>query len=325
MIFPIDVHRKATNTKKLVGQDRTAVFMQLFFFANVVCFFVLRVVLSSLIGAGIVVVLIVQLAIFIVVGITLFRYVVFREDEKIREYNNYEGDSFTKYLYLRKDSEEVFDINKLKVCVFEYENETATCTMCFRFGSNDNVKAKHTRLALEHIIGLVNSMGFEIRFVNMPENFKNSIEFKQHVAGINSVEDKNLAKNLRDILDENLKTSYAECNVDVMYMTIRSVASYQRYELESVLRGILKTLEESVNCFRSVTFLEMDELLEFYKEFYTVAAIDLARMRALDLAGDLDDRYKKVVALYSLRSTEGKTYRADKSLEQVFNVSERRI
>ena len=326
MVFPLDVHRKVAETRKLVGQDRTAVLIQLFCFVNIICFFVLRFIFKSFLMVSTKWALLTQVVLFLTLGIFFFRFVIFREDEKVREYKGYESDSFAKFLYLRKDSEETLDIRQEKVSVFEYANGTATCTMCFKFGSNDDVRARNTRQVLDVIVGLIADYGFESRIVSSPEDFSNSIEFKQHVSVVNSVEDRVLAKVLRDVSKAVIDTSHAESNVDEIYLTIRTATNYQKYELEGLLKAIFKVLLENVTAFRSVSFLDMDELLEFYRYFYTIEAIDLAMMRALDLAAELDEDYRKIVSLHTIISEDGKRYHpGNQNVELPIATKERRV
>lgn len=325
MIFPLDVHRKVSETRKLVGQDRTAVLIQLFLFANVACFFLLRFIFTGLLGIGTRWAVLAQIVLFVFIGVLLFRFVIFKEDEKVREYKGFESDSFTKFLFIRKDSESYVDIKRDKVSVFEYANGTTTCVINFKFGSNDDIKSKYTQEVLDNIYGLIANYGFESRVICTPENFKNSLEFKRHINAINNVEDKTLAKVLRDVSNAVIETSNEESNVDEIYLIIRTSANYQKYELEGLLKGIMKVLLENITAFRSVSFLDMAELLEFYRQFYTVEAIDVTMMRALDLAEEIDDDYKKIVELYSLVATDGKRYKVNRNDEIQFVTRERSL
>ena len=324
MIFPLDVYRKVSETRKLVGQDRTAVLIQLFLLINVVCYFVLRFFFNSILQVSTKWALVAQIFLFFVFGYFYFRFIIFREDEKINEYKNAENDSFARYLQVRKDSETVTEIAKKKVHVFEFANGTATCVLCFKFGSNDDVKASNTFIALDTILGLIADYGFESRVVSAPEDFRKSKEFQNYVDKINSINNRQLAFTLKEISDAVLQTSYEESNVDCIYVCVRTSTSYQKGELEGVIKAILKTLYETVTAFRSFEFLDMAELLEFYRYFYTVAAIDLAMMRAIDLAADLDDDYNRIVSLHSLVSTDNKRYRIDDETD-AFSMRERSL
>ena len=102
MIFPIDVHKRALNSRKLAASDRNTVIMQVFVVANIACFFILKYVFTTLLGMGTIWAVIAQIVLFISIGIALFRFVIFNEDEKLQEMRNADSDSFAKYIQVIK-------------------------------------------------------------------------------------------------------------------------------------------------------------------------------------------------------------------------------
>lgn len=145
MIFPIDVHKRALNSRKLAASDRNTVIMQVFVVANIACFFILKYVFTTLLGMGTIWAVIAQIVLFISIGIALFRFVIFNEDEKLQEMRNADSDSFAKYIQVRKEGETEIEVNNQKVNIFEYVNGQVFFTMLFRYGSNDDAKANNTK------------------------------------------------------------------------------------------------------------------------------------------------------------------------------------
>lgn len=325
MIFPVDVHRNIVNTKKLVGRDRTAVIIQLFLFANVCLFFLLRFIFRQVLQISIAFAWISQIIICIFAGIFIFRIFIFKEDEKIRESESSESDSFSKYLNIRKDSWYSHNVGRHTINLYEYTNGTSAGTICFKFGSNDNAKAANTARVLNQLYKLVADYGYELRTVMLPEKFENSREFKKYVADVNAVQDKVLGKTLREIADSSIQYSRERANVDALYITIRSNSTYQRGELESLFCAFYKILDENVTCFRDVSLLDMSELMEFYRDFSTVEAIDLTMTKALDMIDTLESDYAKVIGVYCYFSEEGRKFKNEKILQGAFHLNERRI
>lgn len=326
MIFPIDVYDRVANRKKLVGQDKTNFILTLFIFLNVVCFFVLQYLLKTFFNAPMWFIILVQICIFLFVGTLIFRFVIFNEDAKIKEFDNYDNDSFTKFLHFKKDNVHSFDFKNKNVNVFEYSNGSAMATICFKYGSNNNIKANNTRQVLEAIFKRLCDYNMEFRTISKTENFKNSEEFNSFISNMNKIGDKNLAAYILEVTDNIVRTSYDECNTDSLYLVIKTSGSYQIDDLEQMLRSIIHILSENINSFRSVEFLNLEQLTEFYKEFYTVEAIDFSMMRAIDLANDIEENFSKVVYLYSLQSDTGKIYKTNNAkLDKILPVNERRI
>lgn len=325
MIFPNNVHKRAVEARKLMSQDKTAIFMQFFIIANVVCFFILRFVFQTFLGLGTGWAILAQLILFLVVGVMLFRIVIFKEDEKIREMQDRQSDSFARFLYVRKDNISTIDVADKKINVFEYTNGCITATIRFKFGSNNDAIAKTTAKVLEEIYGIICMYNFEFCTDAMPEVFSNSAEYRRHLTQINSVRDKKLSLVLRTISKIILTKSEESCNTDVLYISLKSKIPGDKEQLENILVSIIKVLSENITCFRSVEFLDIDQLLEFYRDYYLIEAIDLAMMKAIDLSANLNDEYSKLISLYSLQATDGKSYRVSNNSALDFKTKEREL
>ena len=325
MIFPNDVHKRIQNQSKIAGENKTQLIITVFVLGNVFGFIGIRWFLVTFFGAPESAVILTHLTIALFVFVFVFRFLIFNENEKKKEFKGEESDSFAKYMYLRKDVIHDSSIGNKYVHFFEYVNGTSTCTLEFRFGSNDDNKADMSKEILDRIIGAVLNNGFEYRLVCMPEDFSNSHEFKEHVNMVNGIKDTGLRNAVMQITDGIMTTSYRECNVDVIYLTIRSVTNFQKYDLEMLTRTITGIIGNYVSAFRSVEFLNIDQLLEFYREFYRIAAIDLAMMKTIELAKDVDVDFGSIVQLFSVTSDTGKTFLVNANENNVFSTTERRI
>lgn len=325
MIFPRDVHSVLQNQRKLVGQNKTQLIVTIFIVGNIACFFFLSHVFSAYVTKDIKWVIITQLLIMVIIGIFVFRFFIFNESEKTAEYQNANSDSFARYLYLRKDLSKEIAFGNHKVNAFEFVNGTSTCTFIMRFGSTDNRKSKNTCIMFEQLASKVSSYGFEFRFVTMSEDFRTSKEFAQHIAQINNIQDVEFRKTIMGITNCVMDVSERESNTDIVYFTIRTVSNYQKAELEALLREVLTIFAESNTSLRSIYSLNADQLLDFYRHFYKIAAIDLTMMKAIELSEDLDNTFANIVKLIELRSTDGRVFQKDQDLDNLFSIPERRI
>lgn len=309
MIFPHDVYKRMVNQKRLVGQNKAQLIVILFIIGNLFCFLMLNAFVAGYFRNGFKVCLLIQGVIIVISGILIFRFVIFDENTKKQEYQGAENDSFAKYMNLRKDFMNTYNIAGRDIFAFEYTNGSATCTLEFRFGNNSEEKALITRQSYEEILQVIGNYGFESRAIVMSEDFKDSVEFKEHVQLINNMKNKSLANTIMKINDSILKESATYCCVDVIYLMIRTTTNYQKDELGSLLKQIYSILYNNRTAFRSVTFLNLDALLELYRVFYGVAAIDLSMMKTIELAKELSEEFNQIVELYSLHSTSGKTFK----------------
>ncbi len=325
MVFPNNVHKRAANARKLLAQDRNSIIVQLFLIANVICFFVLKFFFNTFLGLGTSWALMAQLVLFLSIGVLIFRVAIFKEDEKLQEYQDRQSDSFARYLQVRKDNIEQAEIQDSLVHVFEYTNGCVTTTIQFKFGSNNDTVANNTKMVLETIYGLICSYNFEFRTDAGPEIFYNSREYKMHLKQINSISNKKLSLHLRRLSKEAADIADKESNTDALYITLKSKLPGEKAQLESLLGHIIRILSENITCFRSVDFLSIDQLIEFYREFYNIAAIDIAMMKAIELSSVITQDYTDLVKLFSLQSNDGKVYRVTNEINDPFRTKERQM
>lgn len=325
MVFPKDVHKRIQEQNKITGDNKVQFIIVVFVIGNAACFFLINFLFSvALPSMPFKAALFVQLAVMAVMGVMVFRFFIFDEDEKKKEYKGQQSDSFTKYMYLRKDVHRELETGSGKVNAFEFSDGTAMCVAEFRFGSNDDARAAGTEELYQKMIKAVCDSGFEFRFIIIPENFRSSREFNQHIEAVNGIQDPVLKQTILEYTDSLVEMSYRQSNADVVYLAVRALSNYQHSDLETVIRKIVDVMYSGLNAFRCVTFLDLGQLLEFYREFYGIAAIDLAMMRTIDLADDVSEDFSRVVQLYSLKSMEDKVYKV-KHTDDMFRIKEHEI
>ena len=309
MVFPFDVNKTVVDSNKVAGDNKVQAIITVTVLGGLTSLFVINYLLGTIMGLPFKITIIVFVILFAAVGILVFRFLLFNEDEKKKEYESAEGDSFARYMWLRSDNNNsTFDLGKEKISVFEYVNGSQMCVLEFRFGSNNNDKALSTAILNEKMIAIANDNGLESRIIDVSENFKNSKEFREHTEAINNIKDARLAKNVMIINDAIMEASIHECNVDVIYLMLRTVSNYQKMDLEIALKKIFKIMKQNISAYRSIHFLNSQELMEFYREFYHIAAIDLSMMRTVELAQQLTDDFTDVVSLMQLKMKSGRTF-----------------
>lgn len=308
MIFPVNVFKKTLNTRKLMASDKTTIIVQAFLIVNVLCYVILHHVFTTILGMSAVWAIITQTALFVVAGVIIFRFFIFHENEKVQEYKNSNSDSFAKFMFVRKEGVHELTALNRKVSIFEYTNGLAFTVLCFKVGSNDDDIAATTRKLLQKIFKIAGSYGLIIRSFVMPENIESSLEFKRHVNKINHVSDKKLSMHLKQITTCVAQTANEKSHTEVLYLMLNSQSSFQVEEFEGALRAIFALIEGTQSCFREISVLDQQGLLEFFRQFYTVDAIDLALMKAIDVSDDINALYNKIIDVYRFHATDGTEY-----------------
>jgi hypothetical protein len=252
--------------------------------------------------------IILQLIIFFIIGLFVIRIFEFKEDEKIREYEGYNSDSFSKFFYLRNISsgDQIQITSEESIPVFEFSNGSNMVILKFRFGSNNDIKSARTRKAMEKIFRLLGNYNLEYRTTTSSEKFSTSPEATSYIEKLRKIPDKKLARPLLDIVQAALDYSEDVSIVNIMHLQIRTKSNYQRYELGTVFQDIKRILKEGPTCFRSTDYMNVEEFIEYLREFYGLEAIDLSILRARDGA-DLDNSTKDIVNVYKVVAMNGRS------------------
>lgn len=318
MIFPQNIYKQIIESGKATGENLGYTITLISVIGGVILLYVTNALFGGIVpfwGR-----VLINLLIIVIIGIFVFRFFIFDENAKKREYET-DTDSFAKHMMLQRDRQSTVDTVKEEVTIFEYVDGSSMFCIEMRFGSNSDEQADYTRILYQNLAQLLLENKFECRFVVMPENFRGSCEFKEQIASINRIADPDLAKNVSMINDAILDASIDLCNTDIVYMMGRTTNTFQRYELKGLLRRCINLFNENVTAFRTIHFLDMDEMLEFLRAFYQIPAIDLDTLKATQLA-ELSDAFTSVVRVLQVKDVNGKRYKVN---DVNLNIDEQEI
>lgn len=304
MIFPWNVDEGNKGAQKSSAAEKVQFGVGIFVIVNVLVALFMNQILST-VGIPFWFGLLVQFLLISVVGIFVLRFFVFKEDEKMQEYNS--GESFVRYYKFRKDSTEEYTTYGRKVLAYEYDNGTCTFVMELKYGSNDKRKENNTKEVLEAILRTVSANKMEIRTIVMPEDFLAGQEARRMMEVVGKAKGTKVGKYNLKLVDGVLEHT-RESNLESLYIMVKTTAIYQKYELDTVLNAILSLLMASTTCFREVNFLDKDGLTALMRNFYGVEAIDLSMVKAVESSEDTMALYQDMVTLYQVNSTEGKSF-----------------
>lgn len=315
MIFPIDINKRIANKRRIAGDNLIQLITTIAVVGNFFGIMVINWLVQSFLGGGLGLSLVILLAIDVFAAVFVFRFFIFDENAKAAEYMNADSDSFAKYMNVRKDFSHKIDLGGKKVSIIEFANGSASCTLEFRYGSNDNEKSRQTNEVFRQMFKTAALFGFEARACVMSEDFSKSNEFENYSRIINAIPEQKLKDAMTVASSAVLKYSEEHCNVDCIRFTVRSMTNYSRAEIETVLKKILSIIQENYTAFRSVKVLDIESMLEFYREFYGIAAIDLSMMKTIELSDSFNEAYNRVVSVYGIETTDGEFY-SSKSVKE---------
>ena len=306
MLYPLDVHQKTADAGKLAAKDKTNFIIMMTVIANVALFFFLSQVFRNMLGLGIGWALLVQLVLIFIIGSGIFRFVIFDENEKVREFKGYGKDSIAPYYNIRKDVEDTIQLDERRsVNIFEYSNGSLLACVQIRYGSNNDRKAEITRDVFESVFKLLCNYDFEFRTYTMTENFEETDEYKRYIRKLNNISDTNVSKYMLDIAETVLKESQKLSNVNVTYIQFRTRRSIQKMDMEIVVKSLINELIRGRTAFRSVEFLDKQALVNFNREYYGLEVLDLSMIKAIKPDMDMLEDYLRLIKEYSIDCTDG--------------------
>lgn len=321
MIYPNSVHRQAQTKGKVTSGELMKLGGVLFVIFIAIIFFFVNWLLRMYFDAGMLISILVTSVIALLVGSVLFRYIVFNEPAKVQEYENQSTDSFSKYVFVRKDIVNTVELNDRKIQCFEYMNGMSMCVLQFRYGSNDENKSKSTLQTFEQIFSILGEEQISFRTISMLEDFEDSAEFENAVKQRNAILDKRLGYHLLKVADNLFRETKQRSNAITLYLMLCTNPNYPISELEAVLKRIIRLLQVQPLAFRSVGFLDQAGLLNLFRDFYGLETIDLSTMRAIELSQELDEQFDKVVTLYKLKTASGKTFVNEDAMRGRFHTN----
>lgn len=322
MIFPQDVERAANDAKKIVGNEKS----KLIFLAIVVINFFVGLWSIPFFGAmGIPAVypVLAQLGLLIFIGVYVFRIFIYKEDEKLQESEDKTSDSFSKYYFLRNvDSSSVVKVGNKDIPVFEFDNGSNALYIRFLYGSNNDDRRVQNTKALTQIFNMFGRFGLEFSETISKEKFSESPEAKDYLNSVGQISDKELSGKMLEIVHNLISISEISSNVDVLTIRVRTLKTYQKYELAEVVMRIQTILAEHRTSFRSVSFLYKKPMLDFFRDFYGLEAIDLALMKVKDSKSALEAG-RKFVEVYKLVDGNGREFTREEVLTKDIKIAKK--
>lgn len=326
MIHPLNVYQKTAQAGKLDAKSKQSFIVGMFLILNVISFFIIYGIMQNFFGLGFGWAILVQLILLILISIPLFRFVIFDENEKIREHRSSDSDSFSRFYKIGKDSQSELDLGRnQKVNIFESLNGSTVLCIRLRYGGNNMTKAKLTSLVMQEFFRLLAYHSLEYDTVVMSEEFADTRESELLINRVNGGGDLDLRYTMLTVTTNLLEQSKHLSCVDVNYIVVRARTESQKADLEIALKEILNLLITNPCAIRSFEFLNHKQFLDFCRVYYGLETIDLTMLKAMKPDPELIDAYMKYVKVCSIETTAGVTFENENSLNKYMNTNAKEV
>lgn len=313
VVFPQDVDRLVTDARTMSGGEKAKAYFGIIIGANIGISFI-SVPFFTQLGVPTWVPLLAQTILSLMLFIFIYRMFVFKENEKMQEISDGLTDSFSKYCYLRNmDTGEVIKASNRDIKLFELDNGATVFYLRFLYGEVSDKKSIGTRDLYEQLFRIFGEYRVDVNSVVSEEVFEDSNEHAMLLHQVSSIDDPKLSRIMQETTRRILEDTNDLACVDCVTLRIKTRVGYQRYIIDEMMNRVFSEIDKSTNSFRSVQVLMKEELLDYFKSFYRLSAIDLASMKIRVSKGE-DDSFRKYVQILSIIDEHGVT-RTRKSLE----------
>lgn len=301
VFFPNDVDSTSEKAGGVSDKEKNGAFFAIWGLLNFFAIFTVPTFLQNL-GVGLLgsVLLIIFINVLLI-GV-IFRFVVFDENKKAKEYKAHTSDNFSRFFKINKNVVETLEIRGYgSVDVFQYNNGHYLVVLRFRYGSADDKKVANTKYAYERIYNLLSKNRLEFKMISSTENFRESKEYRRYKQRLNNSPYKEMA--IR-IFEEVMYQTDNYSNVTANTLIIRTTSKGQMLDLPRVLAEIVRLVDRTNTSIRSVEFLNFKEFMEFIREYYGLEAIDLAKLKDVEQNPAELNRILKEVGLFEVRTID---------------------
>lgn len=297
-----DVYAKTKRGGKASDADKAKVIMAVLLFINIAFLFLGSQYITSL-GIPLILVILAQIFIYIFICLQIFRFMVFREQDREVE----ELDLFLPYYKIRPGFTKM-ENHYTSYNVYELKNSSYFSIISFKFGRNNEEKTKSTEYFLNKVQDYIHERNLKCRFVVMTENFAESEDASNMLTKANLIKEPRLRATQLSIYNEVLRFSEKNSTAVCIYLMIYAPTSFYKEDLEDTLINILSLYEneKTTTAFRSLTFLDESSMLAFLKQFYGMSAIDISLSKVQ--YNMLDSDILKSIVVYRVLSNDGKVY-----------------
>lgn len=309
--YPDDVDSTQEKAGKVSEGELSKLFFTFLGLFDVFGIFAFPTFLENL-GIGLFGSILILVILNIILFLTIFRFMIFDENKKAREYRAHTSDSFARFFKINKNTIETMEIRGYgEAQLFQYNNGHYVVALRLRYGSSDTEKALNTREAYERIYRLLGQHRMEFKLLSTSENFRESAEYARY----RDRQNKSKYKELSNHIFENLmKYTDEYSNVTMNTLLIRTTSKGQTLDLPLVLSEIVRHIEMYNTSIRGVEFLEFNQFIEFIREYYGLEAIDLSRLKDMEQNFAELNRMLKEVGVFEIRS--GNDFKRSKSARE---------
>lgn len=278
IFYPNDIDSIMANRDVQTMSSRVAFVLSASAIGDVILYFVIMNLIGGMgIDIGFLTGVLIVLILDIVVFLPIFRKFVFKEDKLRKEHFMREQDNFARYYKIgQKEYKKLMircGMQRKKIDIVKYDSGLVFSLLQLRFGSNTENKVINNKKAFREFFRYMGEQNLEVKVIVNDENFSTSKELNEYLKKLNNSPYRELGMMLL-----NQALEFAEdSNVETLFILIKTRTKSQEYGLNVILAEVYNIFTSGTS-FRSVEYLNYNEIKEFAEEYYGVEVIDLSKI-----------------------------------------------
>ena len=319
VIYPIKVYDAGVDKSKETKEQGTKSALTLLVIGCVFAFFFINSVLSSTFGISSFWSFLIVFSIVGTIGVYVFRFFIFKEEDKLIEFENEDNANLGKFFELLTGNEGKLNLSTVSVPFYKYVDGSFAVCIKLRHGSSDKIKRYNTQYVMQDIANILGRYKLSFKQFIKEENFSESIEYQTYINKINRIENEIFRSHIREMSSYMFDLSSKISLVDCTYIIIKARNAYQKYQLGLAVQEIKTVLDKTSTVYRGYDFLSFEQYIELCREYFGVEVVDLSTIRAITPTKDVLSNYRKLVNVVEVELTDGTYIRYKKHLDEVFN------
>ena len=319
VVYPIKVYDAGVDKSKETKEQGTKSALSLLIIGCVFAFFFINSILSNTFGIGSFWSFLIVFSAVSTIGVYIFRFLIFREEDKLLEFENEDNDNLGKFFDLLTGNEGKLNLSTISVPYYKYVDGSFAVCIKLRHGSSDRTKRYNTQYVMQEIANIMGRYRLTYKQFIKDENFDESLEYQTYINKINRIEDEIFRSYIREMSSYMFDISRQISLVDCTYIIIKARNAYQKYQLGLAIQEIKSLLDKTPTVYRGYDFLNFEEYIELCREYFGVDVIDLSTIRATNPTRDLLMNYRKLVNVVEIELADGTYIKYKKHLEDALS------
>lgn len=314
IIYPNRVYDAVNDRAKQTKMEGFKSGMSLLCIFSVIGFFALSALLQNVFGISGFWALLIVLIFVLLIAVTVFRFFIFKEDDKLEEFENEDWSNLGRYFQLVNDTEDVEVFGKLEVPMYKFMGGQFAVCLRLPHGSCDAVKRKETKFFMEDIATIIYKNNLSYKQIIMDENFTESREWRNYTNRLNNMQDSNMKKYAIEIADFVGKTAEDRSRVDCTFIIIYGKNAYEKQYMAAAVYEILAEFNKTNTVFRSIDLLKYLDFINVCIRYLGIDTLDLSTVRATGVNAKVLAQYYDLVQTVEVETTDDYKIVYDSSL-----------